>query len=359
MTSTRTASTVLVTGATGFIGSHTCVELLDAGHRVIGVDNFLNSSPRVLERIRKIADREFEFVQLDVRDRAALDEVFRRWPIDAVVHFAARKAVGESVEMPLEYYRANVGATLELVSVMDERGVRELVFSSSCAIYGTVDRVPITEDTPARPTNPYSRTKWMCEQILADVCVRDPRWHITSLRYFNPVGAHPSGLLGEDPRGVPNNLMPYIAQVAVGRRPELSVFGDDYPTPDGTGIRDYIHVVDLAAGHRLALDHLGDAAGHRVINLGTGQGTSVLELIAAFAAACGRELPHRVLPRRAGDVAALVADASFAHQSLGWTAQRDVAQMCRDAWEFQRINPSGYDDPVRGGSPAEHNDEGA
>ncbi|MCM3884852.1 UDP-glucose 4-epimerase GalE [Frankia sp. R82] len=344
MTSPQTARTVLVTGATGFIGSHTCVDLLAAGHHVVGVDNFLNSSPRVLERIAKIADREIEFVRLDVRDRDALDEVFRRRPIDAVVHFAARKAVGESVGIPLDYYDSNVGATLGLVHVMGEHGVRDLVFSSSCAIHGTVDRVPITEDTPARPTNPYARTKWMCEQILADVCVADPRWHITSLRYFNPVGAHPSGLLGEDPRGVPNNVMPYIAQVAVGRRAELSVFGDDYPTPDGTGVRDYIHVVDLAQGHRQALDHLRDLPGHRVINLGTGQGTSVLELLAAFSAACGRELPRRIMPRRAGDVAVLVADATLAREALGWTARYDIAQMCRDAWEFQRLNPTGYDD---------------
>ncbi|MCL9796402.1 UDP-glucose 4-epimerase GalE [Frankia sp. AgKG'84/4] len=342
--STDRTGTILVTGAAGFIGSHTCVDLLSAGYRVVGVDNFLNSSPRVLERVRKVATGEFEFVRLDVRDRDALAEVFRRWPIDAVVHFAARKAVGESVEMPLEYYDANVNATLGLVGVMAEHDVRRLVFSSSCAIYGAVDRVPITEDTPARPTNPYSRTKWMCEQILADVCAQDQGWHITSLRYFNPIGAHPSGLLGEDPHGVPNNVMPFIAQVAVGRRDELAVFGDDYPTPDGTGVRDYIHVVDLAEGHRLALDHLGDQAGHRVINLGTGRGTSVLELLAAFSAACGRVLPHRVVPRRPGDVAALVADATLAREALGWTARSGVAQMCRDAWEFQRLNPAGYDD---------------
>jgi UDP-glucose 4-epimerase len=342
--STDRVKTILVTGATGFIGSHTCVDLLAAGHRVIGVDNFLNSSPRALDRIRKVADQDLDFVRLDVRDRDALGGVFSRWQIDAVVHFAARKAVGESVEMPLEYYDTNVNATLGLVRVMGEHGVRRLVFSSSCSIYGAVDRVPITEDTPARPTNPYSRTKWMCEQILADVCVQDSAWDIISLRYFNPTGAHPSGLLGEDPRGVPNNVMPYLAQVAVGRRAELAIFGDDYPTPDGTGVRDYIHVVDLAEGHRLALDHLDHQPGHRVINLGTGTGTSVRELLDAFSAACGRELPARVVPRRPGDVAALVADPTLAREALGWTARLDVARMCRDAWEFQRLNPAGYDD---------------
>ena len=344
MTSTSRAETVLVTGATGFIGSHTWVDLLAAGHRVVGVDNFVNSSPRVLDRLRKVVDGDIDFVRLDVRDRAALGDVFRRWKIDSVIHFAALKAVGESVDIPLEYYDTNVNATLGLVRVMAEHGVRRLVFSSSCAIYGAADKVPIAEDTPARPTNPYARTKWMCEQILADLCARDPSWHVTSLRYFNPAGAHESGLLGEDPRGVPNNVMPYLAQVAVARRPELSIFGDDYPTPAGTGVRDYIHVVDLAEGHRLALDHLDDQAGHRVINLGTGAGTSVRELLAAFSAACARDLPSRVVARRPGDVAALVADAALARTALGWSARRDVADMCRDAWEFQRLNPGGYDD---------------
>ncbi|WP_261575151.1 UDP-glucose 4-epimerase GalE [Frankia gtarii] len=351
MTSTDRAGIILVTGAAGFIGSHTCVELLAAGHRVVGVDNFINSSPRVLDRLRKVAGQSLEFVRLDVRDRVALGEVFRRWPVDAVIHFAARKAVGESVEMPLEYYDTNVNATLGLVSVMAEHGVHRLVFSSSCSIHGEVDTVPITEDTPARPTNPYSRTKWMCEQILADVCAHDPAWHVISLRYFNPAGAHESGLLGEDPHGVPNNVMPYLAQVAVGRRAELAIFGDDYPTPDGTGVRDYIHVVDLAEGHRQAVDHLADQAGHRVINLGTGAGTSVRELHAAFSAACGQDLPCRVVARRPGDVAALVADATLAREALGWTARRSVADMCRDAWQFQRLNPEGYDN---GEEPDEH-----
>jgi len=337
-------TTVLVTGAAGFIGSHTCVDLLDAGYDVIGVDNFANSSPGAVERIRKLSERQLRFVELDLRDRAALSGLLGEAKIDAVVHFAAKKAVGESVDIPLDYYDTNVNATLGLVGAMLDHGVSRLVFSSSCSIYGEADVVPIREDSPARPTNPYARTKWMCEQILADLCVRYRDWHVTSLRYFNPAGAHPSGLLGEDPHGIPNNVLPYIAQVAVGRRSELSIFGDDYPTPDGTGIRDYIHVMDIAEGHRLALEHLGDAPGHRVINLGTGRGTSVKELLAAFAAACDRELPSRVVARRAGDVAELVADPTSAHELLGWSARRDVTDMCRDAWEFQRLNPNGYDD---------------
>jgi UDP-glucose 4-epimerase len=245
--------------------------------------------------------------------------------------------------MPLEYYDTNINATLRLVAGMRTHGIKRLIFSSSCSIHGEVDVVPIREDAPAGPTNPYSRTKWMCEQILADVCAADPELRVTALRYFNPVGAHPSGLLGEDPRGVPNNLMPYLAQVAVGRLAELSVFGDDYPTPDGTGVRDYIHVVDLAEGHRAALEHLDDVAGYRAVNLGTGVGTSVRQLLAAFSAACGRTLPYRVVPRRPGDVAELVADPALAAEALGWRASRDLAQMCRDAWDFQRRSPGGYE----------------
>jgi UDP-glucose 4-epimerase len=334
---------VLVTGAAGFIGTHTCVELLRAGHRVVGIDNFANSSPCAVERVRKVADGELDFVRLDLRDRAGLDQVFTQWKIDAVVHFAALKAVGESVDIPVEYYDTNVNATLGLVTAMREHAVHRLVFSSSCSVYGDAQSVPIREDAPVRPTNPYARSKWMCELILADVCARYPQWHVTSLRYFNPAGAHESGLIGEDPRGVPNNVLPYVAQVAVGRLRELSVFGDDYPTPDGTGVRDYIHVMDLAEGHRLALDHLDDAPGHRVINLGTGTGTSVKQLLAAFSRACGRELPSRVVGRRSGDVAELVADPAAARDLLGWSACRDIDDMCQDAWEFQRLNPNGYD----------------
>jgi UDP-glucose 4-epimerase len=336
--------TVLVTGAAGFIGSHTCVDLLDAGYRVVGVDNFANSSPLAVDRVGKIASRDLVFARLDVRDREGLGRLFAEWGVDAVVHFAARKAVGESVDIPLEYYDTNVNATLGLVTAMRDHGVERLVFSSSCAVYGDAQTVPIREDAPVRPTNPYARSKWMCEQILADVCARYPSWRVTSLRYFNPAGAHPSGLIGEDPRGVPNNVMPYLAQLAVGRRAELSVFGDDYPTRDGTGVRDYIHVMDIAEGHRRALEHLDDAPGHRVVNLGTGSGTSVKELLAAFSGACGRRLPHRVVARRPGDVAELVADPTRAKELLGWSASRDVVDVCRDAWRFQRLNPNGYED---------------
>ncbi|WP_083419534.1 UDP-glucose 4-epimerase GalE [Pseudofrankia sp. BMG5.36] len=337
-------TTVLVTGASGFIGSHTCVDLLTAGYDVIGVDNFANSSPGVVARIRELAGHRLRFVELDLRDRPTLSRVLDGEEVDAVIHFAAKKAVGESVNIPLDYYDTNVNATLGLVGAMLDHGMNRLVFSSSCSIYGEADVVPIREDSPARPTNPYTRTKLMCEQILADLCDRYQDWHVTSLRYFNPAGAHPSGLLGEDPRGIPNNVLPYIAQVAVGRRTELSIFGGDYPTPDGTGIRDYIHVMDIAEGHRLALEHLGDASGHRVINLGTGRGTSVKDLLAAFSAACGRELPSRLVARRAGDVAELVADPALALKLLGWSARRNVADMCRDAWKFQHLNPNGYDE---------------
>jgi UDP-glucose 4-epimerase len=337
--------TVLVTGAAGFIGSHTTVDLITAGYDVLGVDNFANSSPGAVKRIEKLAEGtgSFTFVELDLRDRVGLTDLLRRHPVDAVIHFAAKKAVGESVEFPFDYHDTNVGGTLSLLAAMLERGVNRLVFSSSCSIYGDASTVPIREDAPARPTNPYARTKWMCEQILTDVCRRHTDWHATSLRYFNPAGAHPSGLLGEDPRGIPNNVLPYLAQVAVGRRAELSIFGDDYPTPDGTGVRDYLHVLDLAEGHRLALGALDDAPGHRVINLGTGRGTSVRALLDAFSAACGRTLASRVVARRAGDVAELVADPTLAAELLGWTASRDVAAMCRDAWEFQRLHPNGYE----------------
>ena len=341
--------TVLVTGAAGFIGSHTCVDLLTAGYRVVGVDNFSNSSPRAVERIRTVAGdagANLDFVELDMLDVVGLGKLLAATPFEAVIHFAARKAVGESVAMPVEYYDTNLNATLRLAEALREHGPRRLIFSSSCSIHGDVDSLPIREDAPARPTNPYSRTKWMCEQILADLCTAEPDWQVIALRYFNPVGAHPSGLLGEDPRGVPNNLMPYLQQVAVGRREYLSVFGDDYPTPDGTGVRDYIHVVDLAEGHRAALEHLGDRSGYRVINLGTGVGTSVRQLLTAFGAACGRELPYRVAPRRAGDVAELYADPSYAIEALGWRTTRSLYEMCRDAWEFQRRNPAGYDGPA-------------
>jgi UDP-glucose 4-epimerase len=341
-----TEKTVLVTGAAGFIGSHTCVDLLTAGYRVVGVDNFSNSSPVAVERIRQVAGSagsNLEFVELDVLDALALGKLLAGTRFEAVIHFAARKAVGESVAMPVRYYDTNLNATLRLVEALREHGPRKLIFSSSCSIHGDVDVLPIREDAPARPTNPYSRTKWMCEQILSDVCAADPEWRVIALRYFNPIGAHASGLLGEDPRGVPNNVMPYLQQVAVGRREFLSVYGDDYQTADGTGVRDYIHVVDLAEGHRAAVEHLDDGAGYRVINLGTGIGTSVRQLLTAFGAACGRELPYRVVARRPGDVAELYADPAYASEALGWRASRGLDEMCRDAWEFQRRNPGGYD----------------
>ncbi|MFE0518125.1 UDP-glucose 4-epimerase GalE [Streptomyces sp. NPDC085900] len=335
--------TVLVTGGAGFIGSHTCVELLTHGCEVVVVDNHVNSSPHVLDRIAKTAGRPLAAAyRADVRDRRALAEVFAAHPVDEVVHFAAHKAVGQSVARPVEYYDTNVGGTCALLSVMHEHDVHRLVFSSSCSVYGDARSVPLTERSPVAPTNPYAATKLTCERILEDVCAHLPHMRVLALRYFNPVGAHPSGLLGEDPQGVPDNLMPYVAQVAVGRRERLNVFGDDYPTPDGTGVRDYIHVMDVAEGHRVALGHLDDRPGMQVFNLGTGTGTSVLELAAAFAEASGRPVPHRVVERRPGDVAALVADASAVASAWGWTTTRDLGDMCRDAWRFQERNPDGY-----------------
>lgn len=339
------SATVLVTGGAGFIGSHTCVELLDHGYDVVVLDDHSNSSPRALERIAKVAGRPVTAAyESDLRDRRALSAVFAAHPVDAVIHFAAKKAVGESVEKPVEYYDTNVGGTTALLSAMREHGVHRLVFSSSCSIYGDAAKVPLTEDDPAGPTNPYATTKWLCEQVLADVCRRLPEMSVLALRYFNPVGAHPSGLLGEDPRGVPNNVMPFLTQVAVGRLPRLRVFGDDYPTADGTGVRDYIHVMDVADGHRIALEHLDDDTGMRTFNLGTGAGTSVLELVAAFSRACGRPVPYEVTARRPGDVAALVADPGAVALAWNWATTRDLAAMCRDAWAFQELNPSGYPD---------------
>ncbi|WP_340558869.1 UDP-glucose 4-epimerase GalE [Streptomyces sp. GSL17-111] len=343
--------TVLVTGGAGFIGSHTCVELLAHGYDVVVVDDHSHSSPVALERVAKIAGRPptASYVT-DVRDRAGLDAVFAAHRVDAVIHFAARKAVGESVRMPVAYYDTNVGGTTALLGAMERHGVSRLVLSSSCSVYGDGPAGagapgPLTETDPVAPTNPYATTKLLCERIIGDVCDRLPEaFSAFALRYFNPVGAHPSGLLGEDPRGVPDNLMPYLAQVAVGRLDRLRVFGDDYPTADGTGVRDYLHVMDVAEGHRVALEHLDDEAGLRVLNLGTGTGTSVLELLAAFSAACGRRLPYEITARRPGDVAALVADPGAVRRAWGWSATRDVAAMCRDAWRFQDLNPSGYPD---------------
>ncbi|MEU7699192.1 UDP-glucose 4-epimerase GalE [Streptomyces sp. NPDC015492] len=336
-------TTVLVTGGAGFIGSHTCVELLRSGHEVVVLDDHSNSSPEALERVAKIAGRPIAAVHTaDIRDRRALDAVFTGHPIDAVVHFAAKKAVGESVRIPLTYYDINVGGTTALASAMHDHGVHRLVFSSSCSVYGNATVVPLTEESPTAPANPYATTKWTCERILADLCRHVPELRVLALRYFNPAGAHPSGLLGEDPSGVPNNIMPFLTQVAVGRREELSVFGDDYATPDGTGVRDYLHVMDVAEGHVAALDHFDDEPGLQVFNLGTGRGSSVLELLHAFEEASGRPVPHRIAPRRPGDVAQLVADPAKVAAAWGWRAQRDLAAMCRDAWTFQQQNPHGY-----------------
>ncbi|MEU6881497.1 UDP-glucose 4-epimerase GalE [Streptomyces sp. NPDC046712] len=336
-------STVLVTGGAGFIGSHTAVELLDHGHEVVIVDDHSNSSPGAVERIAKVAGRPPAAVyRADLRDRRALTEVFDRHSFDAVVHFAAKKAVGESVQLPVEYYDINVGGTTALLGAMREHGVHRMVFSSSCSIYGDTTKVPLTERDPARPTNPYATTKWLCERILADVCQYVPELSVLALRYFNPVGAHPSGLLGEVPNGVPNNVMPYIAQVADGRLDRLQVFGDDYPTPDGTGVRDYVHVMDVAEGHRIALDHLDDEPGMRVFNLGTGRGTSVLELVSAFSGASGTPIPYEITGRRPGDVAELVADPTAVALAWDWTTTRNLTAMVEDAWRFQQMNPSGY-----------------
>ncbi|MET9732030.1 UDP-glucose 4-epimerase GalE [Streptomyces sp. NPDC006458] len=338
-----TPSTVLVTGGAGFIGSHACVELLDHGYEVIVVDDYSHSSPQVLTRVERIAGRFVGAVyELDIRDRRALSAVFDRHSVDAVVHFAAHKAVGASTRMPVPYYDVNLGGTTALLTAMHEHHVRRLVFSSSCSVYGEAGGGPLDESTPARPTNPYARSKWLCEQILADVCRHWPEFTVLCLRYFNPVGAHPSGLLGEDPGGTPDNLMPYIAQVAVGRRERLRVFGADYPTPDGTAIRDYVHVMDTVEAHRVALDHLSDAPGMHVFNIGTGIGSSVLDVATAFGSACGRPIPYEIVERRPGDVAELVADASAVDHAWGWRPTRDLFAMCRDAWHFQLLNPRGY-----------------
>ncbi len=335
-------STILVTGGAGYIGSHTVVELLNAGHQVIIVDNLCNSSIAVLERIKKLAHPHFEFVQADVRDGAALDRLFAEQPINGVIHFAGLKAVGESVSQPLRYFDNNVGSTLALLQAMERAGVRRIVFSSSATVYGDPEQVPITEDSRLQVTNPYGRTKLMCEDILRDLQVSDPRWQVAILRYFNPVGAHISGLIGEHPNGIPNNLMPFITQVAVGQREFLSIFGRDYPTPDGTGVRDYIHVVDLAQGHLAALHYLQTQQTSITVNLGTGQGVSVQELADTFARVTGVPVPYRFVDRRPGDVAACYADTTRAREALGWQAQLGVERMCQDAWRWQSQNPKGY-----------------
>ena len=325
---------VLVTGGAGYIGGHTCVELLNAGHEVVVIDNFVNSKPEALDNIRKITGRDLAFYNADLRDREAVRRIFEEHQIDAAIHFAGLKAVGESVHKPMEYYDNNLGGFFVLAEEMAAHGVKKLVFSSSATVYGMNNPVPFREDYPTSATNPYGYTKVMIEQMLRDLAVADPDWSIVMLRYFNPIGAHESGLIGEDPNGIPNNLLPYVAQVAVGKLHYLNVFGDDYDTPAGTGVRDYIHVVDLALGHLAALKYADGHKGAEAINLGTGRGTSVLEIVHAFERASGREIPYRVTPRRPGDIATCYADTSKAAKLLGWKAERTIDDMCRDSWRF-------------------------
>ncbi|ABO51505.1 UDP-galactose 4-epimerase [Desulforamulus reducens MI-1] len=333
---------ILVTGGVGYIGSHTCVELLKAGYEVVVVDNLSNSKPEVLRRIREITGRELKFYKVDVLEQAELAKVFLENQIEAVIHFAGLKAVGESVAIPLRYYHNNITGTLILCETMQKHGVKKLVFSSSATVYGDPKSVPISEDFPLSATNPYGRTKLMIEEILGDLYLSDNDWSIALLRYFNPIGAHQSGLIGEDPQGIPNNLMPYISQVAVGKLKELRVFGNDYPTPDGTGVRDYIHVVDLAIGHLRALEKILPTTGLDAYNLGTGRGYSVLEMIKAFEKASGRKVPYTVVDRRPGDVAMCYANPERARIELHWVAERGIEEMCTDTWNWQSNNPKGY-----------------
>lgn len=335
---------ILVTGGAGFIGSHTCVELLSAGHSVVVVDNLCNSSEESLRRVSRITGKTPVFKQADICDRAALDAIFKaEGPFGAVIHFAALKAVGESSRIPLAYYGNNITGTITLCEVMAANGCKNIVFSSSATVYGDPASVPVREDSPTPgATNPYGWTKLMMEQIFRDVQKADPAWNIILLRYFNPIGAHPSGLIGEDPAGIPNNLLPFVAQVAVGRRPSLTIYGNDYPTPDGTGVRDYIHVVDLAIGHLKAIGQLATRPGLAIYNLGTGKGNSVLEVVAAFEKASGRKIPYAFQARRPGDIAECWADPAKAQRELGWKAERNLHTMCEDAWRWQSQNPNGF-----------------
>jgi len=334
--------TILVTGGAGYIGSHTCVELFEAGYDVIVVDNLMNSSEISLQRFEEICGRKLLFYHADVCDRFALEGIFSENEVDAVIHFAGLKAVGESVETPLPYYQNNIVSTLTLCEVMAKFDVKEIVFSSSATVYGDQSHLPIKEDCPVLVTNPYGRSKLIIEDILRDISVAEPAWRVVLLRYFNPVGAHPSGLIGEDPVGVPNNLMPYIAQVAVGKLGKLKVFGNDYPTPDGTGVRDYIHVVDLAKGHVKALGVMASSSKVLTVNLGTGRGYSVLEVINSFSKASGRPIPYEIVGRRAGDVSMCCADPGLAKKRLGWSAKYGLDEMCADTWRWQTMNPNGY-----------------
>lgn len=336
---------ILVTGGAGYIGSHTCVELLENGYEVVVVDNLYNASEKSLDRIREITGKDLAFYEADIQDAAAMNDIFAKEAIDCVIHFAGLKAVGESVEKPLEYYQNNIAGTLVLCDAMRRHGVKNIIFSSSATVYGDPAFIPITEECPkGTPTNPYGWTKHMIEQILTDFHTADSEWNVILLRYFNPIGAHKSGLIGEDPKGIPNNLLPYVAQVAIGKLPCLGVFGDDYDTPDGTGVRDYIHVVDLARGHVKAIDKLKEKPGVKIYNLGTGKGYSVLDVVKAFEKACGHRIAYEIKPRRAGDIATCYADASLAKKELGWEAEYGIDEMCADSWRWQSMNPNGYND---------------
>lgn len=352
MNSNASKQHVLVTGGAGYIGSHTVVELLNAGHSVVIFDNLSNASAESINRIERITGQKPRLVKGDIRDARLLDELLQAEHFDATLHFAGLKAVGESVDMPLAYYDNNVNGTVVLLDCLARAGVKRFVFSSSATVYGDPASVPIREDAPTGPTNPYGRTKWMIEFMLRDLAAADASWSIANLRYFNPVGAHESGLIGEDPQGKPNNLMPFVAQVAVGKREKLSVFGGDYDTPDGTGVRDYIHVVDLARGHLAALDYAGRHSGEITVNLGTGKGYSVLEMIKAFEKASDRPVPYEVAERRPGDIATCYADPAHASAVLGWEASRGIEQMCADGWRWQQGNPNGFRSTED--QPAEH-----
>ena len=335
---------VLVTGGAGYIGSHTCVELIEAGHQPIAVDNLVNASAESLRRVAQITGKEVPFINGDVCDEALMEKVFSENEIDCVIHFAGLKAVGESVEKPLAYYSNNLTSTMNLCKVMGRHGVKKIIFSSSATVYDRDNTMPLREDSKiGNCTNPYGWTKFMCEEILRDVAKADKEWSVVLLRYFNPVGAHPSGLIGEHPNGIPNNLMPFISQTAIGKREKLSVFGNDYPTPDGTGVRDYIHVVDLAKGHVAAMDYLCSHTGEAVFNLGTGNGYSVLDMVKAFEKANGVKVPYVIAPRRSGDVAVCYADPAKSAEVLGWHARYNLEDMCRDTWHWQSMNPNGYD----------------
>lgn len=334
---------ILVTGGAGYIGSHTVVELLNAGHEVVIVDNLYNSSEKAVDRIQELTQKTVVFYQTDICDLEGLNKVFDAQQIDAVIHFAGLKAVGESVRKPVEYYNNNIAGTLNLIEAMRSHNVKNIIFSSSATVYGDPAEIPITEKCPKGTcTNPYGWTKWMIEQILTDVHTADPEWNVILLRYFNPIGAHESGRIGEDPKGIPNNLLPYVAQVAVGKLKEVGVFGNDYPTPDGTGVRDYIHVVDLANGHVAALEQIKKNAGLKVYNLGTGKGSSVLDVIHAFEKACGHEIPYSIKPRREGDIATCYAKCDLAKEELGWEAKYNIDDMCASSWKWQSENPDGY-----------------